>query len=189
MSWEIVTKAEAAKLAGARESDMRDEWYDMAIGAIERMTGVKNLGSTANVTETSNGDGTGLLLVRQPPIVSVTSLTNNGIAVDPDNYVVYTSFVEIDPSSGGIDRFDKGVGNVVIQYVSGTNGDQATKLAAVLIIKELASMSLGEGAESKIQFYKPGQSAATEEPLRQWGIHGKIAGIIKTLLGVKMRVR
>lgn len=193
MAWELISKIEVAKISGARETDLRDMWYDMAVGLVERLTGITNLGVTDNVVEVSNGDGTGMLTVRKPPIVSVSSIYINNALVSPEHYVVHESYVQMvdnvyyEGTVTGV--FPKGKGNITISYVSGTQGDNAIKLVIALLIKELVNFSLGEGAESKIQFYKPGKSAATEEPLVQWGVHGKMVGIVHSILGYKMRVK
>lgn len=193
MAWELISKTEVSKITGARETDLRDMWYDMAVGLIERLTGINHLGTTALIVETANGDGTGLLTVRKPPITSVTSIHVDGSLVSPDSYVVYETYIQLKDNIGFGNRisdvFPKASGNIQITYTSGTTGDHAIKLTIALLVKELVNFALGEGAETKIQFYRPGKSAATEEPLTQWGVHGKMVGIVHSILGYKMRVK
>lgn len=193
MAWELISKLEVSKLTGARETDLRDMWYDMAVGLIERLTGINHIGTTATIVEVSNGDGTGLLTVRKPPITSVSSIFVDGDLIPVESYTVYETYIQLKDNalfgSGISDNFPKGKGNIQVTYVSGTSGDSSIKLTIALLVKELVNFALGEGAETKIQFYKPGKSNATEEPLIQWGVHGKMVGIVHSMLGYKMRVK
>lgn len=195
MAWEAVSKVEVAKLAGINTTELQDWWYNVAVDLIARHTRYTNIGTLVSVTEVRDGNDAARIAVAKPPIYSVTSVSVNGTVYSSDTYTfdsVSISFKNLLSDYTGYDRsfvFTRGTKNVVIAYTSGSIVvDQSVALAIALIIKELANTSSGEGAESRIQYYRPGESAATEAPLTQWGIHGKIVGVVKTILGDKVKI-
>jgi len=195
MAWEMISKEEVALLAGIKQSDLRDIWYNMATGIVGRIAGIWNVGAPTSITEVRDGRDLPRIDVHQPPISAVTSVTVDGYSVD-SAYISYdtTSIVLSDSGYTGNPYADdqvitEGDKNVTLVYTSGTSTiDYSVALVVALIIKELANLHTMEGSEAVIQFYRPGQSAATEDPLIRWGIHGKIEGIIETFLGKKFRV-
>lgn len=195
MAWEAVSKEHVAPLSGIRTTDLKDEWYDFAVGTIEFHTGLYNLGTPVSVTETRNGNGMRRLAVEFPPIASLVSVSIDGSQVGSGYLANDTTTVYIKDGYGanpylGSIKFNQGVQNVALSYVSGTAViDQNYALTLAFIIKELANLTTAEGAEARVQFFKPGRSSATEDPLFEWGIHGKIKGIIEALMGVKFRAR
>jgi hypothetical protein len=195
MAWEAVTKDQVAPLAGIRSTDLKDEWYDFAVGTIEYHTGLYNLGSPVAVTEIRNGNGMSRISVKYPPIASLSSVTVDGSTLG-SGYIAYDTTTIYTKEGTGLNpylnsiRFNRGVQNIGLSYISGTAViDQNYSLTLALVIKELANLTTAEGAEARVQFFKPGRSSATEDPLFEWGLHGKIKGIIEALMGVRFRIR
>jgi hypothetical protein len=196
MAWEAVSKEEVARLSGVKTTELRDEWYAMAVDLIGRIAHVYNIGTPVAVSETRNGTSSRIMPVYKPPIVSVQSVYIDDELV-PASLIDFSDSAIYIKSSESIyvnnidsdETFEYGSRNVIINYTSGsTSVDHSISLTIALVIKELAGTTVGEGAESRVQFYRPGQSDATEAPLTHWGIHGKIKGIITTLLGSKVRM-
>lgn len=198
MAWEIVTKANVSSISGIKEASLQDWWYAAAVALVTRHANINNIGTLTSVTETKNGNGGSILLVNRPPISSVTSLYIDDVLVDPADYIYSGQYVTLLTENDLLSTslpvqkeliFDQGIGNVVITYVSGSATiDNSVGLTIAFIVKELANLSTQEGADARLQFYQPAKSRASEEPLFEWGVHGKIMGIIKTFLGVKMKV-
>lgn len=193
MAWEAVSKAEVARISGTKEDNIHDEWYDWAVGLIKRHSRIHNIGTDAEVvvTEERDGNDTRRILVNKPPIISVTSVTIDGYTVSSDYYthdsvsIVLTDNLPTNPHLA-TERFANGAKNVTLVYTSG-GVDSAVSAAIALIIKEFSGLERSEGAEARLQFYQVGKNRATEAPLVEWGVHGKIVGIIKSFLGVKFK--
>lgn len=194
MAWEAVSKDEVAALSGVASSALRDEWYNMAIAVIAELANLWNIGTPTNITEVKDGNGTSRIMVNRPPVYSVTSVKIDDVPV-PASAIVYDSSgihlkstVSVNPYVGRI-RFERGVKNVELAYVSGSPVvDHSVSLAIALIVKELSNLKTAEGTDSRLFTFRPTKSHATEDPLYEWGVHGKIKGIITSLLGTKFRV-
>lgn len=194
MAWEAITKEEVAKICGVNPASLRDEWYNMATSLIERHAGVFNPGKTVSVDEKQNGSGMSYQRVDQPPIASVAAVYVDGIILPSDRYintdnsiVLVEDYISANPYAVLPGIFPEGRKNVRIVYTSGNSSDYAVNMAIALIVKELSTLHSQEGAEARLMTFRPGESVATEEPLIQWGIHGKIKGIITTLVGRKFK--
>lgn len=72
---------------------------------------------------TETHDGGELVIVQRPPIVSVSSITVDGTALDTDEYWVYTNYVRISEYQNGAIRiasyYAPELRNVVIAYTGG----------------------------------------------------------------------
>lgn len=193
MAWEAISAEEVSKICGVSPGSLRDEWYEMAVSLIERQAGIHNPGKTTSIDERQNGSGFAYQKVLQPPIASVSAVYVDSILLPSDRYInTDTSIVLVDDFSaanpyvlGG--AFPEGSKNIRIVYTSGTTLDHGVNMAIALIVKELSVLNTQEGAEARLMTFRPGESVATEEPLIQWGIHGKIRGIISTLIGKKFK--
>ena len=198
MAWELVSKEEVGLMAGAKEQELRDEWYEMAVAIIERYSGLHNLSTAKTVTEVADGDGSPRLFVKQPPIASVTSVKVDGLTIDSNNYyhtdkaIVFKDDVsgEIkNPYMGGL-VFTEGRGNIEVTYVSGPTTDKSVSLAIALIVKELAGLRLAEGAESRLQFVRQDRRVGDlDAALWSLGVHGKILAIVRSMVGTRFRAR
>jgi hypothetical protein len=81
MSWEIVTKQEVADVHPMDVDNMPDIWSATVEALIRQYMSSPNLGKPVEVTEIHSGDGTKILIVRKPPIQSVSSLLVSTVSV------------------------------------------------------------------------------------------------------------
>ncbi len=193
MAWEAVSVIEVAKISGTSVDTIRDVWYDWAVGIIGRISGIYNIGDIQTVTEVRDGNGMDRISVHKTPISSVTSVTVDGYAVGSGDYtfddvsIVFEDTLPTNPHLATM-KFNRGSKNITLVYESGAADDYAVGLTIALIVKEFSRIERSEGAEAHLQFYQVGKNRATEAPLTEWGLHGKIQGITKSLLGEKFKV-
>lgn len=186
MAWEIISRASVANLTGVSESILQDDWYNYAVALIAERTGINNIANPSPVTEQHIVYSSGVIPVHHPPILNVVGVAVNSVSMPPLEFTWTERSILLNNSS--IPRNKRNV--VEIQYVSGTNTvDYAVAICIAFVIKEFAAIRTMEGAQSLVQFYRPGQSRATEKPLVEWGIHGKIMGIIESFLGKRFNAR
>lgn len=191
MAWEAITKAQVATLCGVAASNLQDVWYDIAVDLIERHAGIYNIGKSVSVDEKLDGNGSTRIRVNNPPISSVSAVYIDDVFVESSRYTFNdTSIIAIESLAinprAELYVFPKGAKNIRVVYTSGEQ-DYSVGITIALIVKELSGLKSMEGAEARIQTYRPGSSNATELPLTEWGVHGKIMGIISTLVGRKVR--
>jgi hypothetical protein len=183
MAWEIISKSSVAGLIGVSESVLQDGWYDMAVALIQRRSKIHNIADPKTVTETHYIWDFPVVFVRQNPILAVSSVSVDGVELSADKYSYDSRQIFILDTT--FNTNDKKT--VLVSFSSGTDQtDYAVAACIALVIKEFANMRTMEGSETLIQFYRPGQSKATERPLVEWGIQGKINGIIDAFLGRKL---
>ena len=193
MAWEAVSENEVALICGTSVDTLRDIWYDWAVGIIERHTGVHNIGDIATITEERDGNGIDRITVNKPPIDSVTSVTVDGYVVSSGDYtfdnvsIVFEDTLPTNPHLATM-KFNRGSKNVTLVYESGASENYAVGVTIALIVKEFSRLERSEGAEAHLQFYQVGKNRATEAPLTEWGLHGKVRGIARSLLGEKFKV-
>ena len=193
MAWEAVSELEVAKICGTTVDTLRDIWYDWAVGIVERHSGIHNIGEITSVTEVRDGNGIDRITVNKPPISSITSVTVDGSTVSSGSYtfddasIVFVSNNPTNPHLASM-KFAEGAKNVTLVYLSGAADDYAVGLTIALIVKEFSRIERSEGAEAHLQFYQVGKNRATEAPLVEWGLHGKVIGITKSILGEKFKV-
>lgn len=192
MAWEAIGKSSVAALAGTNAETLRDEWYDMAVALIGHFAGIYNIGTSEVVVDEIDGTGVTSIKVTKPPIGTLTSVEIDDVLIDSGYYTHTDSYVilkdDIITNVYGLSRyFTEGTKNVKITYTSGRLVDYRVALVISLIIKELANLKTSEGAESRLQFFAPGRSLATQAPLLEYGLHGKIKGIIDTLLPTRFK--
>jgi hypothetical protein len=193
MAWEAVSKEECAHLAGCNVDDIRDEWYGYVTGYIGKFGGYWNPANPKLITEVRSGHGGSLLKVSQPPIYSVSSLAIDARTISSDYYLFDRSAIYFQTNSYyrfPMYSFSRGVKNITVSYISGTyepEGD--VQLCIALMIKELANQTTAEGANSRITMFKPNKADAIAEPLVEWGLHGKLKGIVMDIIGTKKLIR
>jgi len=196
MAWEAVSKTEVSKLAGIREEDLRDLWYDAAVAVIAEKSGRHNIANLTAVVDTLDGNGLPRISVRRPPISSVTSVSMDDVVVSATKYTTDGAYVvlidkfDVNPYFSG-DVFVTGVKNISISYVSGAASDYVVSLAIALIIKEMANITTAEGAESRLQFSNVDRSSSqTFRNARSGvGVARRIDEILETVLGYKLRAK
>lgn len=204
MAWEIVPKSQVSENIRIPVTSLQDIWYDAAIGLVERFSGIY-IGEAANYTE--EGDGTGSIFYRPKviPVNSVSSLSILGQTIPSYRYSVRWDGIwfkdqrvlDTNPYSTGFvyySSFPFGISNVDITYNAGgitnlpSEFKDALPMTLILVIKEMSVLFRTEGSDQVLEKYRPDRSKVKDEVLQNYGIHGKIRGIIKSWLPPKMRV-
>lgn len=197
MAWEIVSDTDVANYVRFPVNNLRDAWYDQAIGIIEGFTGW-SLTEENNITEVLDGTGTSDLKPEKIPISSVTSINISGINIPTSYYYVTWSGIKLKShrdfsvqlSSGlyEIIDFPYGVANITIEYSCGgfnilpRKYQEAIKAATFMIIKEYTVIPRSEGSDQVMRTYRPDRTMLPEEVLMNYGTHGKIRGILNAML-------
>lgn len=202
MAWEIVSKESVASFIRVPEDRMMDVWYDMSIGLIEDHTGWY-LDAQTNITELTSGNGSNFLVPDVVPIASVSSIRIEGSLVPPTHYVTSWDMIQLKSYRSddilqsdmlySIGEFNLGTRNIEIVYNSaGYNGlprkyKEALKSCIFFICKEFSVNFRGEGSDQMMRKYRPDRTMNPEEVLMSYGQHGKIKGILNTILPLHKR--
>jgi len=199
--WKYCTKSEVAGFSGLAESTFADAWSQMVEEYIDEYTGESYSGA-ATYTESVDGDGINdTIILSHTPIISVTSVSIDGVALQSTDYKVYNSgYIKLVSSVGSaIDRatgtagaaFPEGQQNVVIVYSGGVVSVPAyVKLAAMLCLAEISVYSEKAGANASLAVSRASQRAgdganyATSAALAT-----KLRSIIRNTIGQKWRFK
>lgn len=187
MAWELCSKQDVIMLQSCREDELQDQWSEMVESMIRQHLGAPYLGTTQAVAdEYHSGDGSTILKVRCPPILSVTSLKVNTLAIDTDEYVVFPAYVQL-----RFETFPKDVLNVVISYTSGgTEIDPTVKLAATAMVIAMLNYYRRMGADSSLKWGDPRDKQGEEGPNLNIGLTSHLQQIMKrTLRRNRVRMR
>lgn len=193
MSWEIVTKTEAANHARLPSTAIQDFWYDVAIDAVRRWQGTYWIGANESVltvtNEKHNGNGTPSIKLKWSPVISVVSTTIDGTVWPNESFSVdyghgIIGIYDGTPEKG---RFSRGIGNIIVSYSAGNSDVSAiTKLALLQIIAYCARNYEHFGSDSNLKYASAGgQKIGEASPPRQSGLHSAIKRILSDLLGAK----
>lgn len=167
MAWEVISRGQVAALSGLNESEIRDEWYDWVIAIVREETPYEYFGVTATITgETHDGDGTNLLVVRYPPIVSVSSLSISDSAVTSTYYKIYDHYVLLTQTDENILNpvFPVGTQNISITYVSGFQNTPGDLIFAIANAIEIIALHKLRGASvADLRFDTAEESAGTPQ--------------------------
>lgn len=139
---------------------------------ILRRCGVYSLSTVFSVTETTNGTGTQRLKLKQPPALSVTSVTSGSRVLSQSTGQTVSgwflednqNFIAIRSGTGGgwwgvgSGYFPKGIGNILVVYSAGNSGIPAdiegiaTRLTALMFKRKDSinqrSLALPSGGSS-----------------------------------------
>lgn len=190
MAWTLCEKTDVVSITHAPENALDDFWSDSVEALIRRHLGMPHLGSQAAVTEElHNGDGTNILLVSKPPIVSVTSLSIDGGARLPSEYVVTPYSVQMRYTS-----FPRGVLNVSVSYLSGSVDveeiDPIIRLTAAAMIAAIWNYRGRGGADSSLKWGTIEPEVGEENPNQKVGLTSHLHTIMKRMLRrERLRVR
>ena len=202
MSWEIITKEDAANFARITTAQLQDIWYDVALAAIENYTGWQSLTEAADISEYIDGPGSSILVPRLP-INTVSLLQIYGSSVPTSYYYVTWNGVEMRTYRPGEtyettvyfervtsfgDVFPFGIRNIYITYNYGGIGSLPNEYLGLVkdsllqVIKEFSVVPRSEGSDTMLKKYRPDRTLQPEEILSNYGIHGKIKGILQATL-------
>lgn len=188
MAWTLCSKTDITDIHPIPQSELKDSWSEMVEGMIRLHMGEPYLGSTQAITdEYHDGDGTRLLWVRKPPIVSVESISVAGASLTAADYVVFQNFVQLK------DRyFTAGNLNVTISYTSGAPVvDDNIRLCAAAMIVAIINYRKRQGADASLKWGSGLDMKAGEEtPNTNVGLTSHLSRIMKqTLKRRRARVR
>jgi len=136
MAWELCRKEDVIDIHPYPLDQLKDSWSDYAESLVRREMGTPYLGTeTALTNETHDGDGTPLLVVRKPPIVSVQDVRINSVSASASDYVVFQNHIKM-----VAENFPEGNLNVQIDYTSGDiTVDPIIKLTTAALIAAMHS--------------------------------------------------
>jgi hypothetical protein len=179
MAWTFCTKDEVSVLHPISETVLKDEWSDYVEGLIREYLEEPYLGlSQAVENEYHDGDGTVLLRVKKPPIISVESILINDVSLLTSDYVVFESYVQLKAQV-----FPEGNLNVVISYTSGsTTVSFSVQLTAIAMIVAIANYWGRGGADTSLKWSSGDQKAGEESANKQIGLASHLMGIMKKML-------
>jgi hypothetical protein len=180
MAWELCSKEEVVSLHPFPVDDLKDFWSDLVEDMIREHMGTPNLGQSVVLTnETHDGDGTNLLIVREPPIISVEELRIHGVASIPADFVSYANRIEL-----VAENFPEGVLNVQIDYTSGDlTVAPKVKGAAAAMIAAIINYRQRYGADSTIKWASNEDIKAGEStPNLNVGLTSHLMQIMKRML-------
>ena len=195
MSWTFTTKAKVASFTGISSTALQDEWSDWVEGLIKDYMGVDYIGTTSSVTETHDGDGTNLVVVDSPPIVSVSSFSIDSVAVSSSDYKVYDGYVKLIALSNPLLvtaaqklalYVPKGEQNVSITYTSGyATVPSKVEWASTQMIGLIAQYSQRKGVDASLQFSSPTETKG--QRVRMPKLYLSLQDVMETVLGRRGR--
>ena len=199
MAWTFTTRQICMDYSGLAEGDFKDAWSNWIEKLISDREGIEYIGTTATVSsEKHDGDGTDALFVKNPPVVSVTSMTISDASVNAADYKVYEWGVRLVSSAGTeletamevTPKFPVGVQNVSITYVSGRAAVSGRiEMMATLMICEIAKVASREGSDASIKYSEVTDEMGKTPVVFNVGLHAKIMAILNRLGHKRIRAR
>ena len=200
--WEYCSKRDVAEFTGLSEDALYDTWSEVVEGMIDEHVG-RHYGDSVQYTESYDGDGSDTLVLKNSPIVSVASLSIDSVALGPTEYVVYSvgyiRLVSGSPSSSIVRAmgsvaatFPIGQQNVDIVYTAHSASVPAyVKLAAFLMVSEMAMVSERAGSDSSLAVSRATQRAGESDRglRRSTDISGRLRTIMRNTIGQKWKFK
>lgn len=193
--WKIITKEEASEFARVSINSIDDIIYDTTLGLIEVHTGWRNLDDPINTIKYAHGIGSPILLL-DAPINSITYIKIDGVTIDSSLYYADWNKVYMKNNSDrlSLNVFPVGIGNIEVSYEQGGSETlpesyrQSLIATTLLCVKEMIAIPRNEGSDQVLKKYRPDRTMMPEETLKNYGVHGKIMGIIRANLPSRIRV-
>ncbi len=179
MAWKLCSKEDVISIHPFPVADLKDFWSDSVESLIKEHIGTPNLGESVVITnETYDGDGTNILIVRQPPIISVEAIRISGVTSTVASYVVYQNHVALVNET-----FPEGLLNVQIDYTSGDTTVSGTiRLTATAMIAAIINYKQRYGADSTIKWATGDQEMGESTPNLNVGLTSHLKQIMKRML-------
>lgn len=187
MTWTLCSKEDVAALHPIQVADLMDEWSDMVEGLIRQHMGQPYLGtSQVIVDEQLSGDGTYTLHVKNDPIISIESLTVDGVLLQPDEYVFNRATI-----TRRYTQFPFGVLNISISYTSGDmTPNPVLQLCAAAMIVAIINYRRRAGADGSRKWGETERKAGEPTANENLGLTSHLEKIMKrTLRRPSVRVR
>lgn len=198
--WEYCSKRDVADYTGLSESVFSDSWSELVEGLIDEHTG-RHFGETAQYTESYDGNGSDLLVLNHTPVVSVSSVSIDGTGVESSGYAVYSAgYIRLVSGESGYPVshaigdtravFPAGQQNISITYTAlSASVPPFVKLAAMLMIAEMAMVAERAGADSSLAVSRATQRAGESDRAlrRSTDVSGRLRTILRNTIGEKWR--
>jgi hypothetical protein len=192
MAWTLVSKATVATLHQLDTNDLQDVWSNWVEALIQEHMGYESIGVTTTITgEKLDGNGTPILYVKKPPIVSVTSLSI-GSPISSTSYEVYADYIQLVGTEqtalsaaiyGGVSVFPKGQKNITISYESGlVSVPPLVEFAAAEMIAEITKFYQSAAANNNTKFLPTRVNRDGRDIMLDRGLAATVKGIMATLL-------
>lgn len=177
--WTFATKEDVIDIHPIPQSHLKDSWSDWVEALIRQYLNNPNLGKTETITdEYHDGDGTDVLMVKRPPIASVSSISVEKVALQPADYIVFRNYVQLKNRV-----FTEGTANVKISYVSGdTTIPVNVRMTAAAMIVAIANYRDMAGADSSYKWAEPDQEMGERSPNKNLGLTSHLTRIMKRML-------
>jgi hypothetical protein len=178
MAWTYVSRDVVAHLTHVSEENLQDEWSNWVEALIQEHMGYETIGTNTTITsEKHDGDGSNVLFVKKPPIISVTELklgSTSPTALSSTAYKVYGQYVKLvsNPSytiaySNETNIFPVGTQNIEITYVSGlATVPMTVQLCAAVMIGEIAKSHRKGGADNTLMYPVPDRTQGQRSGVR-----------------------
>ena len=185
MAWCLCSKQDVMAHYPVPESELKDQWSDEVDALIRQHLGMPHLGVPMDIVgEIHDGDGTHILPLNKPPVISVSRLDINEVPLIPNDYVVFPTYIALRAQV-----FPEGILNVEVDYRSGsTTVDHQVRLTAAAMIIAIYNFYKRMGSDASLKWASPDQKAGEESPSRYVGLTSHLNNIMKRLLR-RSRVR
>lgn len=187
MAWLLCSKQDVINIHPCQDEDLKDQWSEMIEGMIRQHMGTPYLGEEEVISEELHcGDGTSILGVRKPPIVSVSEVKVNTLALTAADYVVFNSYIQL-----RYETFPTGTLNVSISYTSGgLNISPQVRLCAAAMVVAIVNYNRRMGADASIKWGETERKTGEETPNLNVGLTSHLITIMKrTLRRPKIRAK
>lgn len=195
--WHYTTKTKVNNMFQSQSAELQDEWIQWVEDLIDDWTKTTYVATASYADEVHSGDGTPVLFVDHPPIVSVSDLklevdTNTDLSYTSADYKVFDNYIELinwrfsDISNALYQQniFPEGVGNIKISYVGGSGTVPAkVEMCATMMVGAIYQTFKREGGDQSLRWGRvtryEGDNPTTVE---QAGLLGTLENIMKKFL-------
>lgn len=187
MAWKLCSKQDVIDIHPCQDEDLKDNWSEMVESMIRQHLGTPYLGDEEVISEElHSGDGTSMLAVRKPPIVSVSEIKVNDLTLTAAEYVVFESYVQL-----RYETFPVNVLNVSISYTSGgLTIDPQVQLCAAAMVVAIINYKSRMGADASLKWGDPERKTGEETPNLNVGLTSHLQTIMRrTLRRKRIRVK
>lgn len=159
MAWSFCSKDDVLAITDIAESKLKDFWSEIAEAFIRVHMGSKYLGSTTALTEYYDGNNSDTLIIRNPPISSISAVYVDDTAISPDYYLAGVTAIWL--LNGML--FPEGRRNIKVVYSSGSTViDTTVRTAAAIMVVAVANYQGRLGSDTSLIFGSAAQ--LTESP-------------------------
>jgi len=185
MAWVLCRKEDVISIHPITASELKDEWSDMVESLIREHLDQPYLGASQVIeNEYHNGDGTNLIRVRFPPIISVQAVYISDVNLSADDTIVFSDQIALKSQI-----FPRGNLNVRLYYTSGSANITGTiRMTAAAMIVAIINYRRRAGSDGSLKWADSEPKAGEETPNANIGLTSHLVRIMRQLLK-RQRVR